>query len=106
MKKVAEAGSVRGIEGVPHEVQRIFVSAHDVPPEVHVQIQAVFQKYVDNAVSKTVNLPNDATKEDVARVYLKAYELGCKGVTIYRDKSKDSQVISFSLSDVKEKSMS
>ena len=106
MKNVAEAGSVRGIEGVPHEVQRLFASAHDVPPEVHVQMQAVFQKYVDNAVSKTVNLPNDATKEDVARVYLMAYELGCKGVTIYRDKSKDSQVISFSLSEAKEKSMS
>lgn len=105
MKKVAERGSVRGLESVPDDVQKIFVSAHDVAPEIHIRIQAAFQKYVDNAVSKTVNLENDATKEEVARIYLLAYDLGCKGVTIYRDKSKDSQVISFGLGESKEKIM-
>lgn len=105
MKKVAEKGSVRGMESIPEDVQKIFVSAHDIAPETHVRIQAAFQKYVDNAVSKTVNLESDATKEDVARIYLLAHDLGCKGVTIYRDKSKDTQVISFGLGESKEKTM-
>ena len=103
MKKVAERGSVRGLESIPEDVQKIFVSAHDIAPETHIRIQAAFQKYVDNAVSKTVNLESDATKEDVARIYLLAHDLACKGVTIYRDKSKDSQVISFGLGESKEK---
>ncbi|MGQ9781037.1 MAG: ribonucleotide reductase N-terminal alpha domain-containing protein [Nitrososphaeria archaeon] len=105
MRKVAERGSVRGVEAVPEDVQRLFVSAHDLPPEVHVRMQAAFQKYVDNAVSKTVNLKTDATKEDVARIFLLAYDLGCKGVTIYRDKSKDAQVITFGLREGGEKVM-
>jgi len=105
MEKVAERGSVRGVEAVPEDVQRLFASAHDVPPEVHVRMQAAFQKYVDNAVSKTVNLESDATKEDVARIFLLAYDLGCKGVTIYRDKSKDAQVITFGLGEGREKAM-
>jgi len=105
MKKVAEIGSVRGLDLIPKDVQRLFVSAHDVAPEVHVRMQAAFQKYVDNAVSKTVNLESDSTKEEVGRVFLLAYELGCKGVTIYRDKSKEAQVISFGLGEVREKPM-
>lgn len=94
MKELARRGSVRGIEKVPQWVQQLFATAHDITPEWHVRIQAAFQKHTDNAVSKTVNFPHDATREDVANVYRLACELGCKGITIYRDGSKESQVLS------------
>ena len=94
MKELARRGSVRGIERVPQWVQQLFATAHDITPEWHVRIQAAFQKHTDNAVSKTVNFPHDATREDVANVYRLACELGCKGITIYRDGSKESQVLS------------
>ncbi len=93
MEKIAEKGSIQDIEEIPEEVKRVFVTAHDIKPEWHVKMQAAFQKYTDNAVSKTVNLPHDATVEDVKKVYDLAYQLRLKGITIYRDGSKKYQVL-------------
>ena len=95
MDEIAKKGSIHDLAEIPEDVRRVFVTAHDVSPDWHVRMQAAFQKFTDNAVSKTVNLPHDATAEDVRKVYNLAYELGCKGVTIYRDGSKENQVLSF-----------
>ncbi len=93
MRRIAEKGTIKGFAEIPEDVQDLFVTAHDIAPVWHIRMQAAFQKYTHNAVSKTVNFPHDATLEDVRQVYMLAYESGCKGVTIYRDRSREEQVL-------------
>ncbi|MBM3498513.1 MAG: vitamin B12-dependent ribonucleotide reductase, partial [Armatimonadetes bacterium] len=93
LQEIASHGTVRGLPGVPPDVARLFATAHDIDPTWHVRIQAAFQKFTDNAVSKTVNFSHDATVQDVADVYELAYELGCKGITIFRDGCLEQQVL-------------
>ncbi|MBI5253276.1 MAG: adenosylcobalamin-dependent ribonucleoside-diphosphate reductase [Euryarchaeota archaeon] len=93
MIEIAKRGSIQGMKEIPEDVRRVFVTALDISPEWHVKMQAAFQKYVDNAVAKTVNLPHSATMEDVRRIFLLAYKLKCKGTTIYRYGSKSEQVL-------------
>ncbi len=94
MEDVAQTGSIQHMEVLPEDVRRIFITAMDIEPEWHLKMQAAFQHYTDNAVSKTVNLPHKATQKDIASIYWSAYELGCKGVTVYRDGCRSEQVLS------------
>jgi ribonucleoside-diphosphate reductase alpha chain len=93
LTKLSRVGSIGRLEEIPEDIRRVFVTALDVAPEWHVRMQAAFQKYVDNAVSKTVNLPHNATPDDIRKVYLLAYKLKCKGITVYRYGSKAEQVL-------------
>ncbi|MBI2836551.1 MAG: adenosylcobalamin-dependent ribonucleoside-diphosphate reductase [Chloroflexi bacterium] len=93
MERIAQKGSIRELPAVPGDIRRVFVTDWDITPEWHVRMQAVFQKYTDNSVSKTVNLPAKATPEDIRRIYTLAYELKCKGITVYRYGSKKQQVL-------------
>jgi ribonucleoside-diphosphate reductase alpha chain len=94
LTEVARHRSLREIEGIPRDVRELFVTAFDVPPRQHLEIQAAFQKYTDNAVSKTINLPEEATVDEVRDIFLLAHQLKCKGITVYRYGSKPQQVLS------------
>jgi ribonucleoside-diphosphate reductase alpha chain len=105
MAEMAQSGSIQGLKRIPSDIRRIFVTAFDLRPEQHLRLQAAFQRYTDNSVSKTINLPPEATLDDVRRIYLQAYQLKCKGITIYRYGTKKEQVLSFGsgqVSDEKE----
>jgi ribonucleoside-diphosphate reductase alpha chain len=93
MQKLAEGSHLSEIEGIPEEIKKVYVTAHEIAPDWHVKMQSAFQKSTDNAVSKTVNFSKEATRQDVAGVYLLAYEEELKGITIYRDGSREGQVL-------------
>lgn len=101
IERIAETGSLHGIVNVPAQLKSIFVTTHEIAPEWHVRMQAAFQKHIDAAVSKTINFPASASVDDVENAYLLAYELGCKGITIYRNGSRENQVLSTSSVDLK-----
>ena len=94
LSEIAKQGSLQKIKEIPKDIKKVFVTAFDITPAEHLQIQAAFQKFTDNAVSKTINLPGDATVEDVREIYLEAFKLKCKGITVYRYGSKPEQVLS------------
>ncbi|MFH1790985.1 MAG: vitamin B12-dependent ribonucleotide reductase, partial [Candidatus Omnitrophota bacterium] len=93
MKMIADKGSIQELAEIPEHVRKVFVISHDIDAVWHIRMQAAFQQYTDNAVSKTVNFHQDATEDDVRNVYIMSYKSGCKGVTIYRDKSREEQVL-------------
>jgi ribonucleoside-diphosphate reductase alpha chain len=91
--RISESGSVQEVRELPERIRQLFVTAHDIDPVWHVRMQAAFQRHVDSAVSKTVNLRRGATPEEIAKIYLLAHELGCKGITVFRDGSREDQVL-------------
>ncbi len=93
MSEIAQKGTIADVPNIPEELKKVYVTSYDVSPEWHVRMQAAFQKYTDNAVSKTINLPENSTREDVKKSFILAADLNLKGLTLYRDKSRDMQVL-------------
>ena len=93
IEKIHREGTIQNIQEIPERIKRIFKVGSDIEPEWHVRMQAAFQKYVDNGISKTVTLPKDATVEDAGKTFMMAHDLGCKGISIYRFGSREGQVI-------------
>jgi ribonucleoside-diphosphate reductase alpha chain len=105
LPKIAKAGTIQGMEEIPLKFRQVFETAHDITPKNHIDIQAAFQKYTNNAVSKTINFGHDASVEDVKEAYLMAYDLGCKGLTIYRDGCRANQVLSTAKTEKKQEAL-
>jgi len=101
MRKISKIGTIQGLEEIPIKFRQVFETAHDITPHNHIDIQSAFQKYTNNAVSKTINFGHDATVDDVKDAYLLSYERGCKGITIYRDGCRANQVLSTAKTDKK-----
>jgi len=95
MAEVGRVGSLKDIQSIPDDLKKVFITSFDVSPDIHLRIQTAFQEHTDNSVSKTINLPADATVEDVRNIFMMAHELKCKGITIYRYNTKRDQVLSF-----------
>jgi len=92
-KLLETGGSIQNMDGVPDRIKKVFKTAHDIDPSAHVLMQSAFQKYVDNSISKTINLVHDATVADVSSAYMLAYKMGCKGITVFRDGCKGTQIL-------------
>ena len=101
LERIAEKGTLEGIEDIPEDVRKVFVCAHDIVPEWHVKMQAAFQKNCDSSISKTINLPHEASAEDVEKIYIRAWELKCKGVTVYRDGCRENQPMALGKDETK-----
>ncbi|MBU0640952.1 MAG: adenosylcobalamin-dependent ribonucleoside-diphosphate reductase [Planctomycetes bacterium] len=99
LEEIARAGTLAHIDEIPEDIKRVFVCAHDIEPEWHVQMQATFQRHCDSSISKTINFAHDAVREDVGQIYCRAFELGCKGVTVYRDGSRSFQPMTLKKQD-------
>lgn len=93
IREISKRTSIQDLKEIPENWRSLFVTAHDIDAEMHVRMQAVFQKHVDNAVSKTINFPKWATPNDVEKAYMLAWKLGCKGITVYRNESREVQVL-------------
>lgn len=104
MAEIAKVGTIQGFEEIPEEIRKVFVVSQDITPEWHIKMQAAFQKHVDSSVSKTINFPHEASIRDVETTYITAHKLHCKGITIYRDGSRDNQVLNIGKVNKKETS--